>query len=408
MANLRNIYDSRRIWKVVFLAISLVLVALFLYISNNLVKDLAVQERERMEIWAEATQELATMGSGSEVDANGNPIGTSATDVDFLLSIIEANHNIPVLLVDDQDNILLHRNFRLPEPEDSLSFEIAPANLKFLNKKLRHLKNTENKIDIKIDEETTQYLYYEDSTLLRRLAYFPYIQLAVLILFFAIAYFALMSIKKAEQNKVWVGLSKETAHQLGTPISSLMAWSEVLKESYPDDQIIPEIDKDVKRLQLIADRFSKVGSAPEMIDTDVKDVIWHVVNYITKRFVKVSITCNLPATDVHTLLCASLFEWVIENLCKNAIDAMEGSGHITITMHELTDKISIDITDSGKGIPKNRFNMVFAPGYTTKNRGWGLGLSLSKRIIEDYHHGTIYVKSSEPGKGTTFRIDLRK
>jgi hypothetical protein len=198
MANLRNIYDSRRIWKVVFLAISLVLVALFLYISNNLVKDLAEQERERMEIWADATQELATMGN----ESGENGAGGSATDVDFLLSIIEANHNIPVLLVDDNDNILLHRNFRLPEPEDSLAFEISPANLEYLNKKLRHLKHGENKIDIKIDESTTQYLYYEDSTLLRRLAYFPYIQLAVLILFFAIAYFALMSIKRAEQNKV--------------------------------------------------------------------------------------------------------------------------------------------------------------------------------------------------------------
>ena len=246
MANLRNIYDSRRIWKVVFLAISLMLVALFLYISNNLVKDLAQQERERMEIWAEATQELATMGNGSEEDADGNPIGTSATDVDFLLSIIEANHNIPVLLVDDQDNILLHRNFRLPEPEDSLAFEISPTNLEYLNKKLRHLKNSENKIDIIIDDHTTQYLYYEDSTLLRRLSYFPYIQLAVLILFFAIAYFALMSIKRAEQNKVWVGLSKETAHQLGTPISSLMAWTQLLDSMGVDKSIVTDMDKDVK------------------------------------------------------------------------------------------------------------------------------------------------------------------
>ena len=262
MANLRNIYDSRRIWKVVFIAISLMLVALFLYISNNLVKDLAEQERERMEIWANATQELATMGSGAEVDADGNPVGIATTDVDFLLSIIEANHNIPVLLVDDQDNILLHRNFRLPEVEDSLAFEISPSNLKFLNKKLHHLKNTENKIDIKIDENTTQYLYYEDSTLLRRLAYFPYIQLAVLILFFAIAYFALMSIKKAEQNKVWVGLSKETAHQLGTPISSLMAWTQLLDSMGVDKSIVTDMDKDVKRLSTIADRFSKIGSCP--------------------------------------------------------------------------------------------------------------------------------------------------
>jgi hypothetical protein len=263
MANLRNIYDSRRIWKVVFLAISLVLVALFLYISNNLVKDLAVQERERMEIWANATQELATMGSGSEVDGDGNPVGGNATDVDFLLNIIEGNHNIPVLLVDDDGNILLHRNFRLPEPEDSLAFETSPRNLEYLNKKLRHLKNSENKIDIKIDEETTQYLYYEDSTLLRRLSYFPYIQLAVLILFFAIAYFALMSIKRAEQNKVWVGLSKGTAHQLGTLISSLMAWTQLLDSMGVDPSIVTDMDKDVKRLSTIADRFSKIGSMPD-------------------------------------------------------------------------------------------------------------------------------------------------
>ena len=263
MANLRNIYDSRRIWKVVFLAISLLLVALFLYISNNLVKDLAKQERERMEIWANATRELATLGSGGEEDADGNPIGTIATDVDFLLSIIEANHNIPVLLVDDEGNILDHRNFRLPEPVDSMSFEISPGNLEYLKKKLHHLQGTQNKIEIKIDDHTTQHLYYEDSTLLRRLSFFPYIQLAVLILFFAIAYFALMSIKRAEQNKVWVGLSKETAHQLGTPISSLMAWTQLLDSMGVDKSIVSDMDKDVKRLSTIADRFSKIGSMPD-------------------------------------------------------------------------------------------------------------------------------------------------
>ena len=286
MANLRNIYDSRRIWKVVFLAISLVLVALFLYISNNLVKDLAEQERERMEIWANATQELATMGNGSEVDADGNPIESSATDVDFLLSIIEANHNIPVLLVDDKDNILLHRNFRLPEPEDSLAFEISPTNLEYLNKKLRHLKNSENKIDIQIDESTTQYLYYEDSTLLRRLSYFPYIQLAVLVLFFAIAYFALMSIKRAEQNKVWVGLSKETAHQLGTPISSLMAWTQLLESMGVDESIVTDMNKDVKRLSTIADRFSKIGSMPDKELVSINEAVTSSLEYMRARIPK--------------------------------------------------------------------------------------------------------------------------
>ena len=330
MANLRNIYDSRRIWKVVFLILSLVLVALFLYISNNLVKDLAEQERERMEIWADATQELTTLGSSGEEDENGNPIGTNTTDVDFLLRIIEANHNIPVLLVDDQDNILLHRNFRLPEPEDSLAFEISTTNLEYLNKKLRHLKNSENKIEIKIDDATKQYLYYEDSTLLRRLAYFPYIQLAVLILFFAIAYFALMSIKKAEQNKVWVGLSKETAHQLGTPISSLMAWMQLLESMGVDKSIVTDMDKDVKRLSTIADRFSKIGSMPDKELTSINEAVISSLEYMRARIPK-RVSLNIHTNDQTNsgvMLSQTLFAWVMENLTKNAVDAMDGEGRL--------------------------------------------------------------------------------
>jgi signal transduction histidine kinase len=410
MANLRNIYDSRRIWKVVFIAISLMLVALFLYISNNLVKDLAEQERERMEIWANATQELATMGSGAEVDADGNPVSIATTDVDFLLSIIEANHNIPVLLVDDQDNILLHRNFRLPEAEDSLAFEISPSNLKFLNKKLHHLKNTENKIDIKIDENTTQYLYYEDSTLLRRLAYFPYIQLAVLILFFAIAYFALMSIKKAEQNKVWVGLSKETAHQLGTPISSLMAWTQLLDSLGVDKSIVTDMDKDVKRLSTIADRFSKIGSMPDKELTSINEAVVNSLEYMRARIPKrvaLHIHTN-DQTNNGVMLSQTLFAWVMENLTKNAVDAMDGEGRLDITVEDSPNNVVILVKDTGKGIPRKNFKNVFNPGFTTKKRGWGLGLTLVKRIIEEYHNGQIYIKESEVGKGTTFAIELPK
>ena len=410
MANLRNIYDSRRIWKVVFIAISLMLVALFLYISNNLVKDLAEQERERMEIWANATQELATMGSGAEVDADGNPVGIATTDVDFLLSIIEANHNIPVLLVDDQDNILLHRNFRLPEVEDSLAFEISPSNLKFLNKKLHHLKNTENKIDIKIDENTTQYLYYEDSTLLRRLAYFPYIQLAVLILFFAIAYFALMSIKKAEQNKVWVGLSKETAHQLGTPISSLMAWTQLLDSMGVDKSIVTDMDKDVKRLSTIADRFSKIGSMPDKEHTSINEAVVNSLEYMRARIPK-RVTLHIHTNDQTNngvMLSQTLFAWVMENLTKNAVDAMDGEGRLDITVEDSPNNVVILVKDTGKGIPRKNFKNVFNPGFTTKKRGWGLGLTLVKRIIEEYHNGQIYIKESEVGKGTTFAIELPK
>jgi K+-sensing histidine kinase KdpD len=410
MPNLRNIYDSRRIWKVVFLAISLLLVALFLYISNNLVEDLAVQERERMEIWADATQELTSMGSGSEVDADGNPVSVSATDVDFLLSIIEANHNIPVLLVDDKNNILLHRNFRLPEPEDSLAFEISPTNLEYLNKKLKHLKNSENKIEINIDKETTQYLYYEDSTLLRRLSYFPYIQLAVLILFFAIAYFALMSIKKAEQNKVWVGLSKETAHQLGTPISSLMAWTQLLETMGVDKSIVTDMDKDVKRLSTIADRFSKIGSMPDKELTSINEAVESSLEYMRVRIPK-RVALNIHTNDqtnCGVMLSQTLFAWVMENLTKNAVDAMDGEGKLDITVEDSPHNAVILVKDTGKGIPRKNFKNVFNPGFTTKKRGWGLGLTLVKRIIEEYHNGQIYIQESEVGKGTTFCIELPK
>ena len=404
MANLRNIYDSRRIWKVVFLAISLLLVALFLYISNNLVKDLAEQERERMEIWADATQELATMGNSGE---DGNALN-SATDVEFLFGIIEANHNIPVLLVDDKDNILDHRNFQLPNPEGTL--EDSPANRDYLNKKLRHLKNSENKIEIKIDKETIQYLYYEDSTLLRRLSYFPYIQLAVLILFFAIAYFALMSIKRAEQNKVWVGLSKETAHQLGTPISSLMAWTQLLESMGVDKSIVTDMDKDVKRLSTIADRFSKIGSMPDKELTSINEAVVNSLEYMRARIpkrVNLYIHTN-DQTNNGVMLSQTLFAWVMENLTKNAVDAMDGEGRLDITVEDSPNNVVILVKDTGKGIARKNFKNVFNPGFTTKKRGWGLGLTLVKRIIEEYHNGQIYIKESEVGKGTTFGIELPK
>lgn len=408
MANLRNIYDSRRIWKVVFLVLSLVLVALFLYISNNLVKDLAEQERERMEIWADATRELVT-GTSFDVDADGNPIGSVGTDVDFLLRIIEANHNIPVLLVDDKDNILDHRNFRLPDPSDA-PLQDSPANLEYLNKKLRHLKNSENKIEIEIDKTTTQFLYYEDSTLLRRLAYFPYIQLAVLILFFAIAYFALMSIKRAEQNKVWVGLSKETAHQLGTPISSLMAWTQLLDSMGVDKSIVTDMDKDVKRLSTIADRFSKIGSMPDKELVPINEAVTSSLEYMRARIPK-RVSLNIHTNDQTNngvMLSQTLFAWVMENLTKNAVDAMDGEGRLDITVEDSPNNVVILVKDTGKGIPRKNFKNVFNPGFTTKKRGWGLGLTLVKRIIEEYHNGQIYIKESEVGKGTTFGIELPK
>lgn len=397
---LHNFYDSRRIWKSVLIVISLILVGAFIYISNNLVRDLATQERERMQIWANATKELT---SASSTGMN--------TDVDFLFSIIESNHNIPVLLVDDKGNILMHRNFKLPEPIDSLSpYEMSPANEEFLESKLARLKGSQNHIPIVIDDHTVQHLYYEDSTVLRRLAYYPYIQLGVLAVFVMIVYFALISIKKAEQNKVWVGLSKETAHQLGTPISSLMAWMQMLEAINVDKDIVSDMDKDVHRLSVIAERFSKIGSKPEMELSFINQAVSTSLEYMRSRISsRVKLTLHLPEDECGVMLCQSLFEWVMENLTKNAVDAMQGEGAIDVYVKSDVGKmILIDVKDTGKGIAHKNFKTVFNPGYTTKKRGWGLGLTLVKRIVEEYHGGRIYVKDSEIGKGTTFRIELPK
>ena len=251
------------------------------------------------------------------------------------------------------------------------------------------------------------YIYYEESVMLRRLSWYPYVQLAVVSLFGLLALFTLLAYKRAEQNRVWVGLSRETAHQLGTPISSLMAWSEVLRESYPDDALLPEMDKDIQRLQLIADRFNKIGSAPELETVDLRQVAERLVTYLRRRTShKVHITFTDAPHPLPARVNAPLFEWVLENLCKNAVDAMQGEGNIHITLSATARGAHIEVSDTGKGIPRKHFKQVFKPGFTTKRRGWGLGLSLAKRIIEQYHHGRIFVKTSTPGVGTTFRIEI--
>ncbi len=395
--NLRNIYDSRRIWKMVLLAVSLVLVGVFIYISNRLVKDLAKQERERMEIWADATRELIT---------------STDTDVDFLLRIIQGNRNIPVLLVDDKGNIIEQRNFKLPEPADTLKMinEYSAANKEFLAKKYNKLRNSTNNIEIRIDNTTKQMLYYEDSDVLRRLAYYPYIQLAVMLLFLGVAYFALISVKKAEQNRVWVGLSKETAHQLGTPISSLMAWTQMLDSMGVDKEIINDMDTDVHRLSVIADRFSKIGSMPDKELTFINEAVESSLAYMRTRIPK-HVTLTVHTQDdknCGVMLCQPLFEWVMENLTKNAVDAMEGQGRIDIVVTSDAQHAHLYVKDTGKGIARKNFKNVFNPGFTTKKRGWGLGLTLVKRIIEEYHGGRIFVKESEVCKGTTFAIEIPK
>ena len=389
-----NIYDIRRYGKIAFLVVAVIVVAIFLYFFNNLVKDLSQQERERMEIWADATKEMITQQSG--------------TDVDFLFSIINRNHTIPVLLTDDAGNILSHSNFSLPEPIDSLNpMYLSDANVAYLNEKLEDLRNSSNVINIEIAEGSNQYLYYEDSTLLKQLSYYPYIQLLVMLAFIAVVYFAVTSTKTAEQNKVWVGLSKETAHQLGTPISSLMAWMELMESLGVDAETVAEMNKDVQRLSTIASRFSKIGSKPQMEDENLNEVVTRASSYMASRISsRIKLSINTCAGTIPVKASAPLFEWVMENLIKNAVDAMEGSGAITITTGTDKGVGYIEVTDTGKGLSRKNFKTIFNPGYTTKKRGWGLGLTLAKRIIEQYHSGKIYVLTSEPGIGTTFRIEV--
>lgn len=397
-----NIYDLRKFGTALFLLISVGMVAFFLYVSNNIVNDLAVQERERMQIWADATKQLADISSAPEGDSQ-------AGDIEFLFSIIQRNHTIPVILTDDEGNILDHRNFDLPEPADSISqFSLSPANTQFLLDKLQDLRERANVIHIIISPDNFQHLYYDDSRLLKRLSLYPYIQLLVMLAFILVVYFAVTTSKRAEQNKVWVGLSKETAHQLGTPISSLMAWMELLREMGVDPEMVREMDKDVSRLSTIASRFSKIGSQPQMEVEDLNSVIDRAASYMSTRISsRITLTVSPAPDPLRVRLSAPLLEWVMENLIKNAVDAMEGSGSITIhTLRRPDGRAEVNVTDTGKGIARKNHKTVFNPGYTTKKRGWGLGLTLAKRIIEQYHLGRIFVSRSEPGAGTTFTILL--
>ena len=382
---MQNIYDARQKGKLIFLLISVLLIGGVLYVSNDLVEDLSIEERKKMEIWAEATRELAS--------------DKTEMSMELILKVIQSNTSIPAIIVDDTGEINQYLNLNLPETDTE----------KYLQEKLEQLKSKSNLIEINLGDEEKQYLYYDDSILLKRLSLYPYVQLGVMVLFVLIVYFALISTKKAEQNKVWVGLSKETAHQLGTPISSLMAWMDLLESSGVDSSLLSDMNKDVNRLSVIAERFSKIGSKPEMELIYVNEVLENATEYMRRRVSdKVLITTHLPSDAEGAMVCLSLFEWVIENLCKNAVDAMNGEGRIDVYMTSEKQQIYIDIKDTGKGIARKNFKTVFNPGYTTKKRGWGLGFTLAKRIIEDYHAGRIYVKDSEVGKGTTFRIELKR
>lgn len=381
--------DRIRQVKILLVSAAIVIAAASLAISHFLVADLENEEKNRMAVWAEA---MRTLNNADE-----------KTDLNLVLQVINENNTIPVVVLDSQGNAQVFRNVTLSGADFNDSLKNAALLGKTFLRKGRHIK-------IMLNQKNNEYIQvcYDESLMLKRLAAYPLVQLGIVLIFVVVAIFALLSSKKAEQNKVWVGLSKETAHQLGTPISSLMAWIEILKETYPDDDLIPEMNKDVKRLQLIADRFSKIGSLPEPVPSSLNEVLDHVIDYMDRRTSKsIQMIKVFPQHDIIVKINASLFEWVIENLSKNAVDAMGGKvGRITLRVEE-TDKCAvIEVSDTGKGIKRKDLNNVFRPGFTTKERGWGLGLSLAKRIVEEYHNGKIWVKSSEVGKGTTFRIEL--
>lgn len=384
--------DRIRQVKIILVVAAILIAIASLVVSHFLTRDLSREERNKVEVWAAAMRAL------NNADEN--------TDLELVLKVINGNNTIPVVVMGKDGNAQLFRNVDV----DGENYEDSLNNATLLGHRL--LKLGQN-IRIELGEPAGKdYIdvCYDESLMLKRLQTYPFVQLGVVMIFVVVAIFALLTSKRAEQNKVWVGLSKETAHQLGTPISSLMAWTEILKENYPGDDLIPEMDKDVKRLQLIADRFSKIGSLPEPVSDSLNDVMDHVIDYMDRRTSKkVRMIKDFPDHDVSVRINASLFEWVIENLCKNAVDAMGGEqGTITLHVEDTATKAIIEVSDTGKGIRKKDIANVFRPGFTTKKRGWGLGLSLAKRIIEEYHSGKIYVKSSEIGKGTTFRIELRK
>ena len=372
--------------RTILIVVAVIIAISSLLVSHSLVRDLEREERNKMEVFAEAYRTF------NNADEN--------TDLSLVLEVISSNNTIPVVILDKNDNITSYLNLEIPKQDT----------LRYLKQYVDAMRDNGNSIRL-YHEDGNQDSYtevcYGESVLINRLTIFPYIQLGVVLIFVLIAIFALLSFKKTEQNRVWVGLSKETAHQLGTPISSLIAWIELLKDKY-SDALILEMEKDVNRLQMIAERFSKIGSMPAPVQEDMVMVLDRVVAYMERRTPNsVQFVKNFPDPPLNAAVNASLFEWVIENLCKNAVDAMDGQGTLTINLFREGDVVAIEVTDTGKGISKNLYKSVFNPGFTTKKRGWGLGLSLAKRIVEEYHNGKIYVKKSEPGNGTTFRIVLK-
>jgi signal transduction histidine kinase len=392
-----DIYLKRKRGKILLLIVAVLIGVASLWYTNWLTEKMAREERKRVELWAEATKGLVD----AVIETTSAEMEQLNTDyLNLLNMIVSQNTSIPIIIINPDGSFNSDANIHYKEERRE----------QVLTRELEKMKAHSDPIPIKISEETTQLLYYRESRLLRNLRYYPFIQLFVIIIFILVAYFAFNATQRAEQNQVWVGMSKETAHQLGTPISSLMAWIELLKLQKVDEKIIREFENDTKRLEKITERFSKIGSKPELLTSNLVDVLNSTISYLKSRSSeRVSFETSFEEDDMIPVpLNAALFSWVIENLCKNAIDAMENHGKITMKLKENHETVTLDITDTGKGVPKSQLKTIFQPGYSTKKRGWGLGLSLAKRIVENYHNGKIFIKWSEIGKGTTFRIVLNK
>ena len=371
----------------IILVFALLFVGTSVWFTQRLSRQFAEIEKQRMEVWAEATRQLV--------------IADENTDISLYSSIIEANTTIPVYMTDADFHVILTRN--VPEPKKDVEA--------FYQDKIEHLRESQTPIEVHVSPGVTQYIFYEESSLLRQLRFFPWVQMLVVLSFIALLVTYIITSYRNEQNRVWVGLTKETAHQLGTPISSLNGWLELLRTRYPEDDLLPDVATDINRLQLVAERFSRIGSAPTLQPTDLRQVVEQTYAYMRTRIsnkVEMELKIDLPAESGETIVQADapLMAWVVENLIKNAVDAMNGRGWIGLHLLREGETVILDVTDTGKGIERKRYTQVFRPGYTTKSRGWGLGLSLCKRIVEEYHRGKIFVHQSVVGKGTTFRVVL--
>jgi len=378
-------YNKLR-WNLIIIIIAGLIFSSLIF-TNSLVKELSIEERKKIELWAEGMKLLSNLENTNN-------------DITFIFEVVQNNTTVPVILTDEKDSILSFRNFsfsKIDSPEKAAAL-------------LDNMRNSHEPILVTLLDGKKNYIYYKDSTTLVRLTFYPYVLISIIIIFLIIIYFAFSQARRAEQNRIWIGLAKETAHQLGTPTSSLLACLDMLKEGVDGPSIAVELEKDILRLEKIADRFSKIGSVPSLEQKNIIDIINVTSDYLKSRVSNRIIFSRLYDENESVLIPINsiLIEWVIENIVRNAVDAIQGDGEILFSIHDHVQVVYIDISDNGKGIPKSKFKKIFEPGYTTKSRGWGLGLTLSKRIIEEYHNGKIFINYSELNKGTSFRIVLPK